>query len=73
MYSPNYQNDYFLYLTAIDTTVAMVLVQEEDGIEHPIYYLSRNLNDTEVKYSYVEKLDLASIQAVHRFHHYILL
>ena len=50
----------------------MVLVQVEEGIEHLIYYLSRNLNDTEVKYSYVEKLALATIQDVQRFRHYIL-
>lgn len=51
----------------------MVLVQVEDGIEHIIYYLSHNLNDMEVKYSYVEKLALAGVQAVQRFRHYILL
>ena len=50
----------------------MVLVQEEDGVEHLIYYLSRNLNDTEVKYSYIENLSLAAVQAVQIFHHYIL-
>jgi len=73
VYSPNDQNDYFLYLTATDTIIGMVLVQEEDGIEHPIYYLSLNLNDTKSKYSYVEKLALAAVQAVQRFCHYILL
>jgi len=45
----------------------MVLVQEDNGIEHPIYYLSRNLNDIERKYSYVEKLALIAIQAIQRF------
>ena len=49
MYPPNYQNDYFLYIVAAKTTIAMVLVQVEDGIDHLIYYLSHNLNDTEVK------------------------
>ena len=29
MYPPNYQSDYFLYITAADTTIAMVLVQVE--------------------------------------------
>ena len=53
MYSPNYQNDYYLYLATADITIGMVLVQEENGIENPIYYLSHNLNDTESKYSYV--------------------
>ena len=60
-------------MITVDTTIAMVLVQEEDGIEHSIYYMSRNLNDTEVKYSYVEKLALAAIQVVQIFRHYVLL
>ena len=73
MYPPNYQNDYFLYIVATETIITMVLVHVEDGIEHPIYYLSHNLNNTEVKYSYIEKLALAVVQAVQRFQNYILL
>lgn len=62
-----------MYLITADTTIGMVLVQEVDGIEHLVYYLSRNLNDTERKYSYVEKLALAAVQAIQRLCHYILL
>jgi len=52
----------------------MVLVQnDDDDTEHVIYYLSRNLLDTETRYAYVEKLVLAIICAFQRFHHYILL
>ena len=51
MYPHNYQNYYFLYIVAAETTIATILVQVEDGIEHPIYYLSHNINDMEVKYS----------------------
>ena len=50
-----------------DTTIGMVVVEEENGIEHRIYYLIQNINETESKYSYVEKLALAVIQAVQRF------
>ena len=64
MYPPYYQNDYFLYIFVTEMTIAMVLVQVEDAIEHLIYYLSRNINDMEVKYSYVEKLALKVVQAV---------
>ena len=73
MYPHNYQNDYFLYIATAETTIAMVLVQVEDGIEHLIYYLSCNLNDMEVKYLYVENLALVAIQVVKIFCHYILL
>ena len=72
MYPPNCQSDYLLYITVVYTNISIVLVQEEDGIEHPIYYLSHNLNDMEVKYSYIEKISLAPVQAVQIFRHYIL-
>ena len=72
MYPPNYQSDYFLYIAVADMTISMVLFQVENGIEHPIYYLSQNLNDTEVKYSYIENIDFEIVQAVQIFHHYIL-
>ena len=52
----------------------MVLVQEDEELqEHVIYYLSRNLIDTEIHYSHVEKLALATVHAVQRLRHYILL
>ena len=59
MYAPNYQKYFFLYLVAADTTIGMLLVQEESGTKHPIYYLSRNINDTESKYS-CRKVSLGS-------------
>lgn len=67
MYAPDYQKYFNLYLSATNTTIAMVLVQEDNGIEHHVYYLSHNLNDTESRHSYVEKLALASVQAVQIF------
>jgi hypothetical protein len=41
---PNYQEDFLLYLTTSDTTVGMVLVQNDIvHIKHVIYYLSCGL------------------------------
>jgi hypothetical protein len=52
----------------------MVLVQEDDSHdEHVIYYLSRSLTTTKIKYMHVDKLALAAVQVVQRFHPYILL
>jgi len=73
MYAPDYLKDFNLYLVAADTTITMVLVQEDNGIEHPIYYLSKKLNDIERKYSYVEKVVLVTVQVIQRFRHYVLL
>jgi hypothetical protein len=74
LFPPDYSRDYFLYLAASDSTIAMVLVQEDESHdEHVIYYLSRILTTNETKYLNVEKLALAAVQAVQRFLHYILL
>ena len=52
----------------------MVLVQEDEELqEHVIYYLSRNLIDEEIRYSHMEKISLATVHAVQRLRHYILL
>jgi hypothetical protein len=73
LFPPDYSRDYFLYLAASEYTIGMVLVQEDDACdEHVIYYLSRSLTSTEIKYQHVEKLALAAVQAVQRFRHYIL-
>jgi hypothetical protein len=69
----DYSRDYFLYLATSEYTISMVLIQEDDNHdEHVIYYLSRSLSSTEIKYQHVEKLALAVVQAVQRFRHYIL-
>jgi hypothetical protein len=73
LFPPDYSRDYFLYLATSEYTIGMVLVQEDDARdEHVIYYLSRSLTSTEIKYQHVEKLALAAVQAVQRFRHYIL-
>jgi hypothetical protein len=70
----DYSQDYFMYLVASDSTIAMVLVQEDDSHDdHVIYYLSWSLTTTETKYLHVEKLALAAVQDVQHFHHYNLL
>ena len=63
-----------MYIAAFTTTIAMVLVQENlHGQEHVIYYDSKNFMDSETRYSRVEKLALATVIAVQKFCHYILL
>ena len=70
----DYSQDFLLYIAASTTTIAMVLVQDNlHGQEHVIYYASKNLIDYDTCYSHVEKLALATVIAVHKFCHYILL
>jgi len=71
---PDYSKDFILYLVASDSTIGVVLVQEDDvSQEHVIYYLSRSFTGPKLKYSHVEKLAVAVVFAVQRICHYILL
>ena len=70
----DYSKDFLLYIATSTTAIGMVLVQENpDSREHMIYYASKNLIDSETWYSCVEKLALAMVIAVQKFHDYILL
>ena len=74
LHPPDYSNDFLLYIAVFATTITMVLVQDNlHGQEHVIYYASKNLIDSETRYSHVEKLALATVIAVQNFCHYILL
>ena len=71
---PDYSRDFILYLAALESTIGVVLVQEDDKLqEHVFYYLIRALSGPELRYSHVEKLALAVAYVVQRLRHYILL
>ena len=53
---PDYSRDFILYLAALESTIGVVLVQEDDKlVEHVVYYLSRALAGPELRYSQIEK------------------
>ena len=71
---PNYAKYYSLYVATSLSTIGMVLIQtEEHDQELVIYYASKSPLDSETWYSYVEKIALATVITVQKFHHYILL
>jgi len=55
-----------IYITTIDYTVSTALVQEVDGTQHPVYFVSRTLQDPETRYQMVEKLALSLVHAAQR-------
>ena len=48
-----------------------VLLQEQDGIDRPVYYASRSLSPVERRYSQTEREALALVWACERFHLYL--
>jgi hypothetical protein len=61
-----------LYITAKDVMIGVVLTQVIDGKGHIITYLSRCLIDTEIRYSFIEKLCLSLFYACSKLRYYLL-
>jgi len=59
-----------VYIIATDYTVNVTLVQEMEGTQHPVYFVSRTLQDPETRYQMVEKLTLSLVHAVRRLRPY---
>ncbi|XP_021996213.1 uncharacterized protein LOC110893410 [Helianthus annuus] len=59
-----------LYLSASDKAVGSVLLVKREGVQTPIYYVSRMLTDPETRYSIMEKLVLALVHASRRLRRY---
>ena len=46
---PDYSRDFILYLATSESTIGVVLVQEDDKlVDHVVYYLSRALDGSEL-------------------------
>ena len=74
IHPPYYSTDFILYVATYATTIEMVLAQDNpNDQEKVIYYMSKSLIDYETRYLHVEKLALATVIAIQKFRHYILL
>jgi len=69
---PQHRKPFRLYLSSDDTIIGSALIQEFEGKERVIYYLSRRLVDTETRYSAIEKLCLCLYFSCTKLRHYLL-
>jgi len=67
---PDISQPLLVYITATDHTVSAALVQEAEGTQHPVYFVSRTLQDPETRYQMVEKLALSLVHAARRLRPY---
>ena len=51
----------FLYLAVSEYTVSRALIREEEKVQWPMYYISKRLIDTEMRYPKIKKLALALV------------
>ena len=70
MSSPVVDELLFAYLAIALHSVSLVLIQEDNGIRRLVYYVSKSLNEAEVRYLPLEKAILAIVHATRKLPHY---
>jgi len=59
-----------IYLAISNNVVSTAIVQEHDGQQQPVYFISRVLHDAELRYQTVEKVALALVVTTRRLRPY---
>ena len=67
--APNPEDDLFMSLLVSDHAISTVLLRDQ-GVQHPIYYISKTLVDVETRYLPLKKLVLALIHVTRKLSHY---
>ena len=52
-----------IYLGVSQHTLSATLVRGDEGMQHPVYYVSKNLVDAETRYTPMEKLAYCLVMA----------
>ena len=70
MSSPEADEVLFAYIVVAPHAVSLVLIWMDNSIQRPIYYVSKVLQEAELRYLPLEKAILAMVQATRKLPHY---
>ena len=70
MSSPVVDEVLFAYIVVALYAISFVLLRVDNGIQRPVYYMSKSLNEAEVRYLPLEKAILAVVHATRKLPHY---
>ena len=70
MSSPVVDEILFAYIAVALHAISLVLIWVDSGILWPVYYVSKSLNEVEVRYLPLEKAILVVIHATRKLPHY---
>ena len=60
----------FAYIAVALYAISLVLIRVDNGIQRPVYYMSKSLNEADVRYLPLEKAILAMVHATRKLPHY---
>ena len=70
MSSPMVDEVLFAYIAIALYAISFVLIWVDSGIQRLVYYVSKSLNETEVRYLLLENAILAVVHATRKLPHY---
>ena len=70
MSNPEMDEVLFAYLAVASYAISFVLIRVDSDIQRPVYYVSKSLHETEVRYLPLEKAILAVVHAIRKLPHY---
>ena len=70
MSSPVVDEVLFAYIAVALYAISLVVIWVDSGIQRPVYYVSKLLNEAEVHYLSLEKAILAVVHATRKLPHY---
>ena len=70
MSSPDADEVLFAYIAIAFHAVSLVLIREDNGMQRPVYYVSKSLQEAKTRYLPFEKAILAVVQATRKLPHY---
>ena len=70
--SPDFDKPFIIRTDASRSGIGGVILQIEEGIEKPLYFVSRTLNKSEENYSVTDLEGTAAYYCVRKFKHYII-
>ncbi|XP_064469691.1 uncharacterized protein LOC135384419 [Ornithodoros turicata] len=68
---PDFSRPFTLRTDASEVSLGAILLQEHEGVYHPVAYASRKLLPREAAYSAIEREGLALVWGIQRFHIYL--
>ena len=60
----------FAYIVVALYAISLVLIRVDSGVQRPVYYVSKSLNEADVRYLPLEKAILAVVHATRKLPHY---
>ena len=60
----------YAYIAITSHAVSLVLVRDENGVQRPVYYVSKSLHEVDVRYLPLERAILAVVDATRKFPYY---